>query len=137
MAGVVTLCAGVRRAAEDVLAAYSLKQELTCEGLEQLIRDIQQSTCLGGERSKVVISLLCVLMSVWCLQVSSVFPGAVLSATGEPPRSGRLCTLLHTAHLKHVHPSSQSVGQTSVLLSGISLRGGLTTQCVHTTYHSI
>ena len=54
----VTLCAGVRRAAEDVLNVYSLKQELTCEGVEQLVRDVQESARSHGARSKVTYSLL-------------------------------------------------------------------------------
>lgn len=50
--GVVSLCAGVRKAAEDVLTAYSLKEELTCGGLEQLIRDVQDSARSQGTRSR-------------------------------------------------------------------------------------
>ena len=48
------------------------------------------------------LTSVCVNACVLCQQVSSVFPGTVLPATGEPPGSGRLCTPLPTAHLKHV-----------------------------------
>ncbi|XP_064403667.1 peroxisomal biogenesis factor 3-like [Halichondria panicea] len=50
--GVVGLCEAVCRAADTVLAPYSLKEGVTCQGLEQLLRDVQHSTASLGGRSR-------------------------------------------------------------------------------------
>ncbi len=47
--GIVGLSEAVCRAADTVLAPYSLKEGVTCQGLEQLLTDVQHSTAsLGG-----------------------------------------------------------------------------------------
>ena len=42
LAGVVQLAQAVRGAAEAILVSYSLKHQLTCEGVLQIISDIRQ-----------------------------------------------------------------------------------------------